>query len=35
MNKKHLLLILLDVTDVVAAHCACPHVTDKREEFVL
>lgn len=27
--KANLLLVLLDVTDVVAAHRTCPHVTDE------
>lgn len=34
-NKKDLLLILLDVTDVVAAHRTCPHMADERKQLVL
>lgn len=29
------LLVLLDVTDVMATHCACAHVTDEGKELVL
>lgn len=34
-SERYLLLILLDVADIVAAHCACPHVTDERKQLVL
>lgn len=33
--EGHLLLILLDVTDIVAAHRARPHVTDECKELIL
>ncbi len=33
-KQQNLLLILLDVADVVAAHCACPHVTDERKQLI-
>lgn len=35
LTLKHLLLILLDVTDIVAAHSACPHVTDECKQLIL
>jgi hypothetical protein len=29
------LVVFLDVADIVATHCARPHVTDERKQLVL
>lgn len=34
-EKPDSLCALLNVADVVAAHCACSHVADERKEFIL